>query len=124
MNGQDKFEIPKDIRAMAEAGVEQARKAFDTFVSAAQNAANDLEGRGQAVRDNARDLGAKAVSYAEKNVSASLDYAEKLVKAKDVAEIMRLHSEYVQAQMQALAEQAREFGQTVTRSAMDAAKPK
>jgi phasin len=124
MSEQNKFEIPKEIRSMAEAGVEQARKAFDMFVNAAQSAASDIEGRSQNVRDNARDLGAKAVSYAEKNVAASLDYAERLVKAKDVAEIMRLHSEYVQAQMQALAEQAREFGQTVTRSAMDATKPK
>ncbi len=37
---------------------------------------------------------------------------------------MRLHTEYVQAQMRALAEQASEMGQTVTRAAMDVAKPK
>lgn len=37
---------------------------------------------------------------------------------------MRLHTEYVQGQMRALAEQASEMGQAVTRAAMDAAKPK
>ena len=37
---------------------------------------------------------------------------------------MRLHSEYVQAQMRSLAEQASEMGQIVSRAAMDAAKPK
>lgn len=37
---------------------------------------------------------------------------------------MRLHTEYVQGQMRALAEQASEMGQTVTRAAMDATKPK
>ncbi len=37
------------------------------------------------------------MSYAEKNVQASLDYAESLLKAKDLAEVMRLHSEHVQS---------------------------
>jgi hypothetical protein len=37
---------------------------------------------------------------------------------------MRLHSEYVTAQMRSLAEQASEMGQAVSRAAMDAAKPK
>jgi hypothetical protein len=55
---------------------------------------------------------------------ASLDFAEKLLHAKDLTEVMRLHSEYVQAQMRTLAEQASEMGQIVSRAAMDAAKPK
>lgn len=37
---------------------------------------------------------------------------------------MRLHGDYVQAQMKALAEQASEMGQIVHRAAMDAIKPK
>ena len=37
---------------------------------------------------------------------------------------MRLHSEYVQGQMRALAEQAGEMGQLVGKAAMEAAKPK
>ncbi len=37
---------------------------------------------------------------------------------------MRPYSDYVQAQMRSLAEQAREMGQIVGQAAMDAAKPK
>ena len=44
-----------------------------------------------------RTSAAKAIAYAEKNVQASLDYAQSLLKAKDLTEVMRLHSEYVQA---------------------------
>ena len=57
-------------------------------------------------------------------MQASLDHAQSLLKAKDLPEVMRLHSEYVQAQMRALAEQASEMGQVVGKAAMDAAKPK
>jgi hypothetical protein len=57
-------------------------------------------------------------------VQTSLDYAESLLHARDLTEIMKLHSEYVQSQMRSLAEQASEMGQIVSRAAMDAAKPK
>ena len=122
--GRDRFEIPKDMRAMAEASFEQARKTFEKFVASAQAATGTIEERNAAATAGAKDIGSKAIAYAEKNVQASLDYAQSLLKAKDLTDVMRLHSEYVQGQMRALAEQASEMGQAVTRAAMDAAKPK
>jgi phasin len=118
------FEIPKEMRSMAEASFDQARKAFEKFVAGAQQAAGSLEERGATVRAGAKDISSKAITCAEKNVEASLDYAEQLLKARDVSEVMKLHSEYVQAQMRALAEQASEMGQIVSRAAMDVVKPK
>jgi phasin len=122
--GRDRFEIPKEMRAMAEASVDQARKAFEKFVAGAQATAGAIEARGATVRASAKDISAKAMSYAEKNMQASLDYAQALLHAKDLSEVMRLHSEYVRSQMRSLAEQASEMGQAVSRAAMDAAKPK
>ena len=122
--GRDPFEIPKEMRSMAEAGFDQARQAFETFLSGAQATAGTIEEKREAVAAGAKDIGAKAMSYAEKNVQASLDYAQSLLHAKDLTEIMRLHTEYVQAQMRSLAEQASEMGQIVSKAAMDAAKPK
>ena len=124
MSEEGRFEIPKDMRSMAEASFDQARKAFEKFLASAQATAGTIEERGETVRAGAKDIGAKAISYAEKNVQASLDYAQSLLHAKDLTEIMRLHSEYVQAQMRSLAEQASEMGQIISRAAMDAAKPK
>ena len=124
MDGTDRFEIPKEMRSMAGASFGEARKAFENFLAGAQQTAARIEGQGATVRAGAKDISAKAVSYAEKNVQAALDHAEKLLHAKDLAEVMRLHSEYVQNQMRSLAEQASEMGQIVSRAAMDAAKPK
>lgn len=122
--GRDHFEIPKDMRSMAQASFEQARQTFEKFLTSAQAAAGSLEERGETVRAGAKDINARALAYAEKNVQSSLDYAQSLLQAKDLAEVMRLHSTYVQNQMRALAEQASEMGQIVGRAAMDAAKPK
>jgi phasin len=121
---RDRFEIPKEMRSMAEATFDQGRKAFEGFLASAQQTAARIEDQGASVRAGAKDISAKAIAYAEKNVAASLDHAQQLLHAKDLAEIMRLHSEYVQNQMRSLAEQASEMGQIVSRAAMDAAKPK
>ena len=124
MNQDGHFEIPKEVRSMAEASVDQARKALEKFIDTAQQTAGSIEERGASVRAGAKDISVKAMSYAEKNVQASLDYAQSLLHAKDLSDVMRLHGDYVQAQMRALAEQASEFGQIVSRAAMEAAKPK
>ena len=121
---RDQFGIPKDVRSMAEASFEQARKTFEKFVASAQAAAGTIEERNATVAAGAKDVSSKAIAYAEQNVQASLDHAQSLLKAKDLSEVMRLHGEYVQTQMRALAEQASEMGQAVTRAAMDAARPK
>jgi hypothetical protein len=57
-------------------------------------------------------------------VESSMDYAQSLVHAKDLNEVMRLHGEYVQSQMRSLAEQAGELGQMVSRAAVEATKPR
>ena len=121
---RDRFEIPKEMRSMAEASFEQARKTFEKFTAAAQTAAGSIEERNASARAGAKDISQKVISYAEKNVQTSLDHAQSLLKAKDLTDVMRLHSEYVQAQMRSLAEQATEMGQIVTKAAMDATKPK
>src|SRR5476651_682449 len=111
--GRDRFEIPTEMRSMAEASFGQARAAFEKFLSSAHQTAGSIEERGATVRAGAKDISAKAISYAEQNVQASLDYAQSLLHAKDLTDVMRLHSGYVQAQMQSLAEQASEMGQLV-----------
>jgi phasin len=123
-DGHERFEIPKEVRSMAEASFDQARKAFEHLLATAQQTASTIEDKGATVRAGAKDIGAKAVSYAERNVTASLDYAQQLLHAKDLTEVLRLHSEYVQGQMKTLAEQASELGQVVSKAAMEAAKPK
>jgi phasin len=123
-DGRSGFEIPKEMRSMAEASFDQARKAFESFLGSAQQTASSLEGKGATVRASAKDISTRAVAFAEKNVAASLDFADQLLHAKDLSEVMRLHSEYVQGQMKSLAEQASEMGQLVSRAAMEAAKPK
>lgn len=124
MTDQAHFELPPEMRNMAESSFKQARETFEKLLANAQAAAGSLEEHGATMRSGARDLSTKALSFAEANVLASLNYAQSLVHAKDLSEVMRLHGEYVQALTKALADQAGEMGQVVQRAAMDATKAK
>jgi phasin len=117
------FEIPREMRAFAEQSFDQARKAFDGFMTAAQKAANTLEGQASVAQTSAKDIRQKAMTFAERNVAASFEFAEKLVRAKDIEELTRLQTEFVQRQMQMLAAQAQELGQSATKAAMESARP-
>jgi len=105
------FEIPADMRSMAEKSVEQARTAFNTFMSAAQQAVANFEGQAKAAQAGAKDMGEKAVGYAERNVASTFDFASRLVHAKDSQEFVRLQTEFIQAQMKELTEQAKDLAE-------------
>lgn len=110
------FTVTPEMRAFAEQSVAQAKKAFDGFMAAAQGAVSAMEGRATAAQEGVKDMQRRAVSFAEQNVAASFDFARKLVAAKDPGEIMKLHADYVQAQMRTLGDQARELGQAATKA--------
>lgn len=120
MDHMKPFEVPADMRKFAEQSVEQARQAFDRFISAAHGAVADFEGRAQTARSGAMDVGGRAMTFAERNMAASFEFAQQLVKAKDVQEVVRLQTEYVKAQVQALNEQTKELADTAARVAKDA----
>jgi len=64
------------------------------------------------------------MSYAEQNVAATFDFAQKLMQAKNASEVMALQSEYLSRQMQALSTQVQDLGQSAAKIVVDAAKPK
>jgi phasin len=124
MATSDRFELPPEMRALAERSVEQARQAFDGFISAAHQAVTALEGQAETARKGAKDVTEKAMSFAQQNIASSFELAQQLVRAKDVQEVLRLQSDYVRKQMQVLTEQARVLGESTGKAAKDAATPR
>ncbi|MBY0363826.1 MAG: phasin [Phreatobacter sp.] len=104
------YEIPQEMREFADKSVEQARKAFDGFVGAAQRTVSAMDGSAGSVQSSAQDVGRKAIAFAETNVAASFAYAQRLVQARDMAEVMEIQTRFLQEQMKAMEEQARELG--------------
>jgi len=104
------YQIPSEVRDFAEKSVEQARKAFEGFSGAAQKAISSVDASAVPFSEGAKDLSIKALSYAEANVKASFDLAQKLVQAKDAQEVLQLQAEFLKTQFDSFQEQAKEFG--------------
>ncbi len=114
------YEIPGEMRDFAEKSVDQARKAFEGFIGAAQKAAFQAEEATTSVHSNAKAVGGKAMSFAEENIRSAFDHAQKLVRAKDMQEVLSLQSEFVRAQMSALQDQAKQLGSSLQGAAQSA----
>ncbi|WP_018698980.1 phasin family protein [Amorphus coralli] len=113
------FEVPDQLRTYAEQSVTQARKAIEDFMKVAQTTVTSVEGSTQQVQAGAADINKKMLTYAEENISAAFDFAEKMARAKDMEEIMKLQSEFMTKRMSAFGEQTREIGDTAAKTASD-----
>jgi phasin len=118
-NRTEQFQIPPEMRALAEKSVEQAKQAVEGFITAAHRTVSSFEGQAETARKGAKDVGGKAMEFAERNITNSFDFAQKLVRAKDVQEMLELQASYIRTQMQVLAEQAKELGQSTGKMATD-----
>ncbi len=104
------FEVPNEMRDFAEKSVDQARRAFDGFMGAAQRTVDTMENAGNTVQANAKDATRRTLSYAEQNVAAAFDLAQRLVRARDVQEAMQIQAEFMRSQFSAMQSQVKEFG--------------
>jgi phasin len=120
----DRFELPPDMRVFAEKSVEQAKQAFDGFITAANKAVSTFEGQSETARESAKQVTEKAVTFAQKNIATSFEFVQKLVQAKDFQEVLKLQTEYVKNQMQVLSEQAKELGESTAKAAREATTPR
>ena len=109
--------VPPEMRKFAEQSVQQAKKAFEELMTATQRAVTSFEGHASTAQTTALELQRKVVTYSERNIGASLEFAQKLLQAKSPTDAMNLHSEYVKSQMQTLTEQARDIAQHATNAA-------
>jgi phasin len=110
MTDKTPYEVPTEMRDFAEKSVEQARKAFDGFIGAAQKAVDSAHGSAESARLNAHDVTRKAMTYAESNIAAAFDLATKLVRSKDMTEVLQHQSAYLKSQATAIQTQLKEIG--------------
>jgi hypothetical protein len=120
MADKPSFEIPPELRDLAEKNVEQARAAYGHFMdflteamSAWSKSASGAEMGGfKAVQE-------RAVAFAKENAERSFTLASDLTKAKDVEEVLALQTRYVQTQMQSFGLQAQQLGWLMTDALRD-----
>jgi hypothetical protein len=120
MADKSAFDIPPQIREMAEKNVEQARAAYGQFMDFLTQAMNAW----QQSAPGAQTIGFKAVqdkaiAFAKENAERSFGLASDLARANDVQEVLTLQSRYAQTQIQTFGLQAQQIAWLMTDAMRD-----
>jgi hypothetical protein len=96
---------------MVQQSFEQTRKAMDNCIDMFQKNMRASPWFASS------EINKKMQSYMEQNIAAASDFAKKLTQAKDFSEFWNLQSAFTAAQWNALNEQIKDLGETVTKAA-------
>jgi hypothetical protein len=111
------FEIPTDMRKMTEQSMEQVRTAINGYLQFFQRAVP-----GNIMGGNELSNKVLINNFAERNVASAFEFAQRLVQVRDIQALATLQMEFIQAQMQAMTEQAKDLSETATKPMMDRVK--
>ena len=122
MTQNNPFEIPEQLRQLAEQSVEQARNTYGQFMDAMLQAQNMWFSSlpGNSAVDGFKEVQDLGMQFARENADNALNLATELSKAKDLTEIIAIQSRYAQTQMQRFAAQGQQMAQTISQFAQHA----
>ncbi len=120
MKQPTRFEIPDALREATDRTVDQARRAFDQFLEATHKAVSTAEGSTRTIGEGAADVSRQALAFAEENIAASFELAQKLARARTVEEVAALQKAYVEKRVAAAVAQSQQIGVMVGRAAATA----
>lgn len=114
--------LSPQFREMAERNVDQAKKAYEQYVGTTERMLNTLEDAARQAWSGTRDVNLRMLGFADANAKAGFDYAERLVRVRDVKELASLQKEYLQEATERLGQQMQEIQQMASQAARDAIK--
>lgn len=119
MNNQNPFEIPQQMRELAERNVEQARNSYTQFLDAMVKASSMWTGAipGNEMTGGFKTVQDRAMRFTKQNADSCFNMATEIAAAKDIQDLFQIQSRYAQQMMQTYSLQAQEIGRMMTENA-------
>jgi phasin len=123
-----KFEIPKvempaAFREFAERGVAQAKDTYEKMKAVAEEATDVLETTYSTASKGASDYGLKMIEAARVNTNAAFDFANEMITAKSLSEVIELSSAHARKQFETLTKQGKELSALAQKVATETSEP-
>jgi hypothetical protein len=96
----DRLQDSIAARTMAERNVEQVRQACDGLLDAAHRLVDTFGDQADSVGKGARGIAERAMTLAEWDIANSFEFAHKLVRARNMQDVLKLQAEYLRTRMQ------------------------
>jgi hypothetical protein len=105
------FEIPQNMRDLAEQNMKQAHAAYDQLTDFVTKAMGAWMGAmpSNPVAAGFKDIQDRAVAMAKQNADTAFSVVEKIAKAQNLQEIVTLQTRFAQTQMQNYTAQTQEL---------------
>jgi hypothetical protein len=116
---ENPFEIPQQMRDLAEQNIKQAHAAYEQltdFVTKAVGAWADALPASPVVA-GFKEVQNRAAEIAKKNADSAFALVEKIAKAQNFQEILTLQTQFAQDQMKALTTQTQELHKLIGEAA-------
>jgi hypothetical protein len=111
------FEIPQELRRLAEDNVDRARRLYLQFMDGVSQAMTLWSApSSDVITAGFQEVRERAVKFAKENADAAFALARDVSKAKDLRELLSLQTRYVQSQMRWYADQTQEFAQLAAKA--------
>ena len=118
------FEIPQQLREIAQKNIEQARMAYGQLMDAMTQAMSAWIPAPSEMTSGFKAVQERAIQFAKENAEAGFTLANELTKAKDLQDVLRLQSSFTQKQMESYARQAQELGRLMVEATRSASSKK
>ena len=105
------------MREMAQATLDKAKDAVSKYIVESQKMRAKVDSGVQASYSSAKEMNEKAVAFAEANVVAGFELAERLLQAKDPQEMGAVYQSHLKEQMEKMNAQFRELGNLMSKPA-------
>ena len=105
------------MREMAQTTLDKAKDAVSNYMAESQKMREKADSSVRASYSNVKEMNEKAVAFAEANVRAGFELAERLLQAKDPQEMGRVYQDHLKEQMEKMSEQFRELGSLISKPA-------
>ena len=115
---ENPFEIPQQMRDLAEQNIKQAHAAYEQLTDFVTKAVGAWMGViPSPMAAGFKDFQDRAVEIAKKNADSAFALVEKMAKAQNIQEVLTLQTQFAQDQMKAFTTQTQELhkliGETV-----------
>jgi hypothetical protein len=105
------------MREMAQTTLDKAKDAVAKYMAESQKMREKADTTVRTSYSTAKDMNEKAVAFAEANVRAGFELAERLLQAKDPQEMGAVYQSHLKEQMEKMNAQFSELGNLISRPA-------
>ena len=107
-------EQAEKMREMAQTTLDKAKEAVSKYMTESQKLREKADSGVRATYTSTKEMNDKAMAFAEANVAAGFELAQRLLQAKDPQEMGTVYQNHLKEQMERMNAQFRELGNAMS----------